>query len=396
MTRTRDDVTLVTYTYNDPDLAAGLLAAIPGWTVRPGHVVVVDDGSDKPFLAPAILPHGQCPVQVIRLTRNQGIAKAKARGLDAARGDFALSVDCDVRVPADYLERCLGHLERPGIGLVSGATMYDAGMGLVARYLRRHGDNHNLSKNGPVDFLPGNAFALRRAVWKEVGGFGETARSACEDHVLCLRIREAGYTLWADNTLYARQTRRLDRTTLCRRTWSWCHRRAKRDCLSGERCIPYLFELLVRPALLRFDSAAEAGEPLFPYLDLLYLSFAVDDVLGHAETEGLVGTGARTGFHAALMARLKPWTRLRALLWSDLTRMGVTTRTDSPAPCHPSGPVPVTGAAGWDDLLMVLDPLEQSGLLAWIDRVGMTKILAEDAARMDDFSSYADLELARA
>jgi len=42
-------LTLVTYTYNDNALAAGLLADAALWSVRPREIVVVDDGSAEPL-----------------------------------------------------------------------------------------------------------------------------------------------------------------------------------------------------------------------------------------------------------------------------------------------------------------------------------------------------------
>ncbi|MBG0777628.1 MAG: glycosyltransferase family 2 protein [Desulfovibrionaceae bacterium] len=181
-------VSLVTFTCNDGDLTRGLLDAARGWTVRPDEIVVVDDGSEPPFVPPE--PAGDLPaVRLVRLPSNRGITRANAAGLDAAHGDVLFSVDCDVRPEPGYLAACLRALERPGTGMAAGGVLHAAGDGLTARYLRTFGDNHNLDARGPVELIPGNAYAIPRAVWREVGGFGGHAARVCEDHALCRRVR---------------------------------------------------------------------------------------------------------------------------------------------------------------------------------------------------------------
>jgi hypothetical protein len=92
---------------------------------------------------------------------------------------------------------------------------------LVSRYLRAFGDNHNLGVTGPVAFIPGNAFALRRTVWEEIGGFAGHTDAVGEDHYLCVRLRERGYALHSDASVRARQTRRLGAHHPLPRVWRW-------------------------------------------------------------------------------------------------------------------------------------------------------------------------------
>ena len=89
MTRPSLAVTLVTYTYNDHALAAGLLAEAAAWEGVPRECVVVDDGSAVPFAAPDTAP----APRVLRLSPNQGPARAKAAGIGAAESRFVLSLD---------------------------------------------------------------------------------------------------------------------------------------------------------------------------------------------------------------------------------------------------------------------------------------------------------------
>lgn len=53
-------VSVVTYTYNDNALVAGLLDSIESWNVCPSEVIVVDDGSSEPFTHARTI-HGTAP-----------------------------------------------------------------------------------------------------------------------------------------------------------------------------------------------------------------------------------------------------------------------------------------------------------------------------------------------
>lgn len=364
-------LSLVTFSYNDADLVTGLLAEVASWTVRPDEIVVVDDGSE-PALDPARTP---ADTRILRLSPNQGITRAKHAGLSAASGETLLSMDADVRPDPDYAEICLGHLARPEVGLSAGEVVHDAGEGLVARYLRAFGDNHNLGVTGPVAFIPGNAFALRRAVWEEIGGYSGHSDAVCEDHYLCGRLRERGYILHSDAAVRARQTRRLGRITLCRRVWRWCREALAAQIPGDSRAVPYLFEVLVRPMLARLERIAALNEPLFAYLELLYLAHAGLDLLARAEARGVLPAGASGGLRAALEARLQPHPRLRALLRADLLRLGH----------HAPGG---GRSADVEEFFLFWPALTRSGLLAWLDTEGVPRLLAEDAGEAFHFSAY--------
>ncbi len=189
---TRPTISFCTYTFNDAEFTADLIRQTRMFSVRPDEIVVVDDGSDMPFAmddAPANL-------RVLRFEKNRGITAAKGAGLSAASGDFIFSMDCDTRVGNTWLERNLPHACVPEIGLVGGSLVYRSGDDLVSRYLSVFGDNHNQHHVGAVDFIPGNAFLLRREMWEQAGGFDGYGETNCQDHYLCGRLKDLGYTLF--------------------------------------------------------------------------------------------------------------------------------------------------------------------------------------------------------
>ncbi|MDD4952143.1 MAG: glycosyltransferase family 2 protein, partial [Desulfovibrionaceae bacterium] len=311
-------ISLCTYTYNDAAFARGLVESVKEWTLRPDELVIVDDGSIPPFEAQGL----PASARIIRLEPNRGITEAKRAGLCAARGEYIMSMDCDTRVAPDWLELNLAHVQRPGIGLVGGALLYASGRDLVSRYLSRFGDNHNLRHVGEVDFIPGNAFLLRRAVWEEIGGFGGYRETNCQDHALCRRMTGFGYKLFSNARARAWQLRRIPRTTLCKRVWKWCHKAVKAGMPGGGRLVPYLFEVLARPMISRFEDAVDLGEPLFIYVELLYLAHTVLDCLDHGLARGLATAGVRDGCCARVQGIFSASPRLWAVFLADLARIG--------------------------------------------------------------------------
>jgi glycosyltransferase involved in cell wall biosynthesis len=89
----RPRVSLCTFTYNDGELADGLLAESAGWSVRPDEIVIVDDGSSPPYV-PASPPPG---CRVLRQPANIGITRTKHEGVSALTGDALAAMDCDAR-----------------------------------------------------------------------------------------------------------------------------------------------------------------------------------------------------------------------------------------------------------------------------------------------------------
>ncbi|WP_280401207.1 glycosyltransferase family 2 protein [Nocardia carnea] len=68
----------------------------------PFEVIVVDDGSDDPDTRSAISFAAANPhVHALRLSENQGAQTARNAGLEAARFDFVLPLDCDDRLATD-------------------------------------------------------------------------------------------------------------------------------------------------------------------------------------------------------------------------------------------------------------------------------------------------------
>lgn len=369
-------ITLASYTYNDANLLNGLLGALDSWTRRPDDILIVDDGSSTPFHPPAL----DIPIRVIRRDQNKGITFTKSQGISAAQGDVTLSLDSDTRLSPEWLERCLPHLETPGVGLVSGELYYSSGDDTVSRFMRAFGDNYNIGRSGEVEFISGNAWLFRSAVWREVGGFGAHDAPIGEDHAFCRNLQAAGYILFCEPSATARQQRRLSRTAMAQRFWSW-FRPGYLGKLPTEESVFYaLAQIFLPPLVQRVETALNAREPAFVYLELLYFFHILFDLLRAGEEQGRYTTAPRGALWDWLFgpdAALSAHPKLCALLQQDLTHMGYTAPADASPNREELG-----------GLFSSLGILKQGGVLTWLDREGVSLLLREEHTGGYDFSFY--------
>jgi hypothetical protein len=300
-------LSVITYTYDDHALAAGLLAAMAGWDVAPREIIVVDDGSETPFVAPPGLP---CP-RIIRLTPNQGPARAKVAGLSAATNRFLLSLDADMRLPPDWISRCLPEVTKPDVGIVATPILTDAGPGLLADYQKLR-YSHMLGFAGNADVAPAGLWLLRRETWQQ-HGFHDYPHRLHEDVHFSATLRQAGLARRILPEPAVRQIRRLSRQTMVRRGWIW----QGRQFLAAARKNPIdpinAFLLAMQHRLARH----QAANPAFLYYDCLYLTYALTSLLSEA------GYPDDAACLPALLANALPHPRAAAHLRSDLQSLGL-------------------------------------------------------------------------
>lgn len=191
------------------------LAALP--LDRLARVVVVDNASP---VDPELSMRGEVGrhsrVRLLRLARNVGFAAAATQGAEAL-GDvrWVAFVNPDVRVDGAALTRLVARLVDDPTCAVVGPRLIDAegrpitGSGELARLAtelryalprhlawtmpeRRHAGEH---RGGRVGYVEGACFVVRRSVWCEVGGFGDTGFLFFEEMRLAQRVRAAGYSV---------------------------------------------------------------------------------------------------------------------------------------------------------------------------------------------------------
>ncbi|MBX3187596.1 MAG: glycosyltransferase family 2 protein [Labilithrix sp.] len=189
---------IVIATYNRRVPLAGLLATLAKQTVprEDYEVIVVDDGSnDDP--TPTVYAYARAlQVTVLRQT-NSGVAVARTRGVECARGRIIVFLDDDMLVPEEFvaahLEAHDGHDDR----VVMGELEPDARIATMPLFERFHA--RVLQKNADR-FAEGGTFAghdvytanlsLPRLLFFQAGGFDPAF--FIEDVELGVRLEKLG------------------------------------------------------------------------------------------------------------------------------------------------------------------------------------------------------------
>ena len=173
------DVSIIIPCYNGHAFLAQAGESALRQDLESKEVIVIDDGSTAPETAEVLtrLPER---VTVIR-QENRGVAAARNRGFEAARGRYVLPLDCDDWIEPDYARRAFEL-----IGGREDAFVYSwlAAFGEYETVLRKRWD--------PFAQLIVNRLAycmlIPKALWHRVGGYDETMRLGNEDWDFNIRL----------------------------------------------------------------------------------------------------------------------------------------------------------------------------------------------------------------
>ena len=106
-------VSVVMPAYNEEQVLAGTIREVQAQLPGEHEIVVVDDGSsDGTWKTIAALAGTDPRIRGVRLSRNFGKEAAIAAGLEAARGDAAIVMDCDLQHPPQLLGEMIAIWQR--------------------------------------------------------------------------------------------------------------------------------------------------------------------------------------------------------------------------------------------------------------------------------------------
>ncbi|MFO8039016.1 MAG: glycosyltransferase [Sodalinema sp.] len=193
-------VSMIILVYNGGRFLGEAIASVLAQTYTDWELIIVDDGSTE-AIEPVIAPYGS-RLRYIR-QENQGVAVARNRGLEVARGEFIAFLDQDDWFEPDKLGVQVAALqESPHLGMVhSGWFVVDAAGARLSTVNPREGipelDLAAWLLWKPV-FL--GAMLFRRSCFEGVEGFDATFEQA-PDVDLVLRLALTGYeSAWVPQT----------------------------------------------------------------------------------------------------------------------------------------------------------------------------------------------------
>jgi GT2 family glycosyltransferase len=196
-------VSIVTVTWNAAPFLAPFLESVARLRFPDLEVVVVDNASSD-GTADAVR-RGLPGAVLVEPGRNLGFGAGSNLGAARARGDVLLFLNPDTIVPPDAVEglhACLQAL--PGAGVIGCKLLFPDGRiqsagGILGPngHCRHRGwgepDRGQYDAEVSVDYVPGAALAVRRALFEEIGGFWPGYFPGFyDDTELCLRVRARG------------------------------------------------------------------------------------------------------------------------------------------------------------------------------------------------------------
>ena len=327
------------------------------------------------------------PVKIIRSPGNRGIVQAKHSGINAASGDVILSLDCDSRISPNFLSRTAHLLQELNIGLVSGWSGLTLGQDLFTRYSNVFGDIRKPEKSGPVDFIGGAAFALRKNVWEEVGGFSGCAGRLHEDHYLGRAVKAKGYQLFVDVTIWVKHARLLSRQAYCSRFWKWCKDAWLNGAPSTMSLPEYFQKYFGVPMLKRSQKVIEHFPLEFFYFELLQFCFIPLSLAAALGAQGRTPGGCANQLWGIIEKCFSPYPALWRLLKADCIKSGALPLPPEVSPSA-NDQSRLATVCDWGEFQRCLGQFAQYRLFDWLEREGIRKILEDESSFTPDFSSY--------
>ena len=209
------NIAVVIPTFNRAGLLERALRSVEAQTMAPSEVIVVDDGSTD---STAILMQQRFPhVRYLRQP-NQGVSRARNRGILAARSEWLAFLDSDDEWFPHKLKR-----QREALNRHTHFRLCHTNEVWIRNGRRVNPMNKHAKAGGeifkrclPRCVISPSSVIIHRSVFKEVGVFDETL-PACEDYDLWLRICAVYPVLFLPEHLITKYGGHADQ--LSRRHW---------------------------------------------------------------------------------------------------------------------------------------------------------------------------------
>ena len=208
-------VSIIMLTWNALDYTKKCVNSIQHHTSYPHEIIFVDNASTDgtvEYLRNLVKEHSN--YKLIENQENRGFAAGNNQGVAAASGEYVLLLNNDVLVSVGWLESLVESLEKDEkIGMVGPITNSISGRQMVSSipYTDDAGF-HEFSQKirkacygrlTPRYRIAGFAVLLKKSLYEEVGGLDESFGTGnYEDDDLCLKIREKGYVIMVDESVF--------------------------------------------------------------------------------------------------------------------------------------------------------------------------------------------------
>lgn len=197
---------IIVVNYNSRNDLEACLPSVCSQSIDDYEVIVIDNDSTDDSIS---YVREEFPdVRLIPNAENRWYAGGNNVGLEAARGEYLVILNPDVEVDHEWLEHLLEPFDRDAtVGLTTsrvvrfddrsrlntcGNRAHYTGLGFC-RGLNEPVDTYSDKERVPA--VSGCAFAIRRDMYEQIGGFDETFEMYLEEMDLSWRARLAGYDI---------------------------------------------------------------------------------------------------------------------------------------------------------------------------------------------------------
>jgi glycosyltransferase involved in cell wall biosynthesis len=194
-------VSVVVPGYNAEKTLSSLLDSLSNQSLKDFEIIFVDDCSQDSTAQ--IAKSYQC--NLIQLAENHGPAYCRNIGAKKARGEILVFTDSDCTVEDDWLERILGHFLKNDTEAIMGKLVLlpsnflgnsISALGFPAGGSIGFDKIWKVDQKGFTDSLSSCNCAIKKGIFREIGGFDETFPYAGgEDSLLAYNIRRLNYTI---------------------------------------------------------------------------------------------------------------------------------------------------------------------------------------------------------
>jgi GT2 family glycosyltransferase/glycosyltransferase involved in cell wall biosynthesis len=201
-------ISIIIPAHNEPGQTVRCLLGLSRHQTRfPFEVIVVDDGSDE--VSRAIVGR-VAGTQIVRHDTRKGFVAACNAGAAQARGAFLLFVNNDTYVQPAWLDELAGTFSLfADAGAVGAALIFpDGRLQEAGSIVWNDGGALNIGRGQDpddpdfcfartVDYCSAACLMIRADMFRRLGGFDQRYEPAYyEDTDLCMRVREAGYSVY--------------------------------------------------------------------------------------------------------------------------------------------------------------------------------------------------------
>jgi len=202
-------LSIVILAFNSAKFIKPCLDSVFGQDNLSFEVILVDNGSEDDTLR--LVKEGYPSVRLIKNKKNEGAAKARNQGIEIASGEWILSLDCDVILEKNFINKITGFMKQsdaatgmfqPKILKDDKKTIYSCGIRLskFRKFYdigKNRPDNGRFNKSGYVFGVCSAAAFYKRQMLEDVkektGYFDERFFFLVEDADLAWRAQKKGW-----------------------------------------------------------------------------------------------------------------------------------------------------------------------------------------------------------